>query len=99
MIVVTGEIELHPEDAWPAIFHAVRLMAASEAEDGCLCYRVYADLINPRRFRVYEEWRDESALEAHARSRHMIEFAERMREFRVLDRALKRMDVEESAPL
>ena len=77
MIVITGEIELHPEDVWPATYHVARMMEASEAEDGCLCYRFYADLINPRRLRLYEEWRDEAALEAHFQSPHMATFQEK----------------------
>lgn len=96
MIVVTGEIELHPEDTWPATYHVVRMMAASEAEDGCICYRFYADLTNPRRFRIYEEWRDEAALEAHFRSAHMAEFQKHLKKLRVLDRNLKKFEVTET---
>ena len=93
MIVITGEIELHPEDVWPATYHAARMMDASAAEDGCICYRFYADLINPRRFRVYEEWRDEAALKAHFASPHMAAFQAALKELRILERNIKKFEV------
>ena len=99
MIVITGEIELHPEDVWPATYHAARMMQASAAEDGCVCYRFYADLLNPRRFRIYEEWLDEAALEAHFNSTHMAKFQEVLKGLRVLERSVKRFEVSETTPL
>ncbi|MFV0473134.1 MAG: putative quinol monooxygenase [Pikeienuella sp.] len=99
MIVITGEIEFHPEDAWPAAGVALKMMEASAAEDGCLSYGFYADIINPRRFRLYEEWRDEAALDAHARSAHMAEYREKMKALRIVKRRVYRMNVDEIAPL
>lgn len=99
MIVITGEIELHPEDVWPATYHAARMMEASAAEDGCLCYRFYADLMNPRRFRVYEEWRDEKALKAHFASPHMAAFQKALKGMRVVERRLEKFEVSEKKAL
>ncbi|QIE54843.1 antibiotic biosynthesis monooxygenase [Pikeienuella piscinae] len=99
MIVITGEIEFHPEDAWPAMSAALAMMESSAAEDGCFVYRFYADILNPRRFRVYEEWRDEAALQAHFRSPHMAVFQEKLGKLRVLDRRLYRMSVDVVASL
>lgn len=94
MIVVTGEIELHPEDAWPAASAALKMMEATKAEDGCLIYKFYTDLMNPRRFRVYEEWRDEEALAAHFQTEHMAEFQEKLRKLRITDRKIKKFFVD-----
>lgn len=99
MIVITGEIEFHPEDAWPAMSAALEMMEASAAEDGCYVYRFYSDLVNLRCFRVYEEWRDEAALKAHNESAHMAAFQAKLGSLRVLRRRLYRMNVELVAPL
>ena len=99
MIIVTGEVELHPEDAWPAMFHVMSMMEASAAEDGCLSFRIYSDLVNPRRFRLYEEWRDEAALAAHFASPHVIEFQERLKAFRVIDRKISKFEVVEATSI
>ncbi|MEM7524331.1 MAG: putative quinol monooxygenase [Pseudomonadota bacterium] len=95
MIVITGEIELHPEDAWPAAAAALKMMEASAREDGCLTYRIYTDLVNPRRFRLYEEWRDQASLDAHFATPHMTDFQESMKGFRILDRRIKKFEVGE----
>ena len=99
MIVITGEIELHPEDVWPATYHAARMMEASAAEDGCICYRFYADLVNPRRFRIYEEWRDEDAPKAHMSSAHMKAFQTALSGLRVVERRLEKFGVTEKTQL
>ncbi len=49
-------------------FHdlAVRLTAMTRAEDeGCLTYVFHQRQDNPREFLLYEQWRDEAALDAH----------------------------------
>lgn len=99
MIVITGEIELHPEDAWPAMAAALKLMEATKAEDGCLVYRFYTDILNPRRFRIYEEWRDEAALAAHFKAPHMHAFREKMSGLRVLERRIYKMEVDVVTPI
>lgn len=99
MIVITGEIELHPEDVWPATYHVTRMMEASNKEDGCITYKFYSDLLNPRRFRLYEEWRDQAALDAHFASDHMAEFQKQLATFRVLDRNIKKFEVGETTSI
>ena len=99
MIVVTGEIEFHPEDAWPAMSAALVMMEATAHEDGCIVYRFYSDILNPRRFRIYEEWRDDAALKAHFKTPHMKIFQEKIAKLRILDRKLVRMAVDAVEPL
>ncbi|MEM7546111.1 MAG: putative quinol monooxygenase [Pseudomonadota bacterium] len=94
MIVVTGEIELHPEDAWPAASAALKMMEAAHDEDGCIIYKFYTDLTNPRRFRIYEEWRDEAALAAHFQTSHMADFQEKLKGLRITDRKIKKFFVD-----
>ncbi|MEL6794397.1 MAG: putative quinol monooxygenase, partial [Pseudomonadota bacterium] len=71
----------------------------SNKEDGCIVYKFYSDLMNPRRFRLYEEWRDQAALDAHFASDHMAEFQKQLASFRVLDRNIKKFEVGETTSL
>src|SRR5215467_8340319 len=46
--------------------HVVRLTAITRAEDeGCLTYVFHQQENNSREFMLYEQWRDEAALDAH----------------------------------
>lgn len=99
MIVVTGIIEIDAEHVWPATTAAAKMVAASEKEDGCLSYRFYVDIVNQRRFRIYEEWRDEAALSAHFKTPHMAEFQAAMKNFRVLERKIVKYEVAETQKL
>ena len=76
MLIVTGTIEV-PEGALDKARPAIRdMVAATLAEEGCITYGFWQDLEVPGRLRVYEEWRDRAALEAHFQSAHMAAFRE-----------------------
>jgi len=54
-----------------------KLEAASREEPGCLMYVVHRHLADRRRFFIYEQYRDEAALDAHRNAphfqRHVVE--------------------------
>ena len=52
-----------------------KLQAASRQEPGCLGYTVHRHTTEPRRFFIYEQYRDEAALEAHRNSAHVQQYA------------------------
>jgi (4S)-4-hydroxy-5-phosphonooxypentane-2,3-dione isomerase len=52
-----------------------KLQAASRQEPGCLTYTVHRHVDDPRRFFIYEQYRDAAALEAHRNSPHFQEYA------------------------
>src|SRR5262245_7884984 len=52
-----------------------QLQAASRTEPGCLGYTVQRSRENPRRFLVYEQYKDEIALDAHRNSPHFKQYA------------------------
>lgn len=52
-----------------------KLQAASRQEPGCLMYVVHRHIDDPRRFFIYEQYRDAAALEAHRNSPHFQEYA------------------------
>lgn len=48
--------------------------AESRKEPGCLFYVVHQHLQDPRKFLVYEQYKDEATLEAHWQSPHFKEY-------------------------
>lgn len=51
------------------------LQAASRQEPGCLMYIVHRHKTDPRQFFIYEQYRDEAALQAHHETPHFQEYA------------------------
>jgi quinol monooxygenase YgiN len=44
---------------------------ASRADDGCLNYGYYSEIVDSERFIAVEEWRDTEALASHLRQPHV----------------------------
>lgn len=76
MLVVAGRIAVKPERREDAVRLALEVAAATRAEPGCLSYRFYADLEDPGTFFIFEEWRDQTALDGHFTTPHMATFLE-----------------------
>ncbi len=99
MIVVTGTIELHPEDMWPATTAAGEMVRQTQAEEGCISYRFYVDINFLTRFRLYEEWRDEAALAAHMKTPHMAVFLKAISDLRIVERSICKYEVTDTQPV
>ena len=56
-----------------AIF--AKLTEASRKEPGCVMYLVHRHKTDARRFFVYEQYKDDAALEAHRSSPHFLQYA------------------------
>jgi quinol monooxygenase YgiN len=54
--------------------YLIELMAATKREPGCRFYAVHRATEDPRRFFIYEQYDDESALQAHITSPHFERF-------------------------
>jgi autoinducer 2-degrading protein len=52
-----------------------KLQAASRQEPGCLMYIVHRHKDDPRHFFIYEQYRNDAALQAHRDSAHFQEYA------------------------
>jgi quinol monooxygenase YgiN len=52
-----------------------KLTDESRKESGCVMYVVHRHRTEPRRFLVYEQYKDDAALEAHRASPHFLEYA------------------------
>jgi (4S)-4-hydroxy-5-phosphonooxypentane-2,3-dione isomerase len=73
VLAVTGMAKPGHEDEVAGIFG--KLQAASRQEPGCLMYIVHRHRTDSTRFFIYEQYRDEAALEAHRKSPHFQEYA------------------------
>jgi len=99
MIIVSGVFEIDAADRERAL-EAGRVMArASRAESGCRAYAFYADIEEPARVRVFEEWDDLAALEEHFRTPHMATFRQTLGELRILSRNVHRYEVQQATQL
>ncbi len=52
-----------------------KLEAASRKEPGCLMYVVHRHKDDPRTFFIYEQYKDDAALQAHKETAHFQEYA------------------------
>jgi quinol monooxygenase YgiN len=52
-----------------------KLTEASRKEPGCVTYQVHRHKTEPRRFFIYEQYKDDAALEAHRSAPHFLQFA------------------------
>jgi quinol monooxygenase YgiN len=54
-----------------------KLTEASRKEPGCIMYLVHRHKTEPRRFFVYEQYKDVAALESHRSSPHFLQYAKK----------------------
>lgn len=54
-----------------------KLTEESRKEPGCLMYQVHRHRTEPRRFFVYEQYKDDAALETHRNAQHFLQFAKK----------------------
>jgi quinol monooxygenase YgiN len=73
-IIVTGTIDLDPAQRDGFIAAAKECMQATRAEDGNELYAFSADLSDPGRFYVMEQWASQEAMDAHMASAHLAAF-------------------------
>jgi quinol monooxygenase YgiN len=52
-----------------------RLVAPARSVDGCEIFEVHREVEDPRRFSIYEVWRDHAAHDVHAASDHFRDIA------------------------
>ncbi len=75
MIIVAGTARILSEHREQAVEQGKAMAAASEAEDGCITYRITTDLADPNAFSIFEVWQDEAALQHHFTTPHFQAFA------------------------
>ena len=99
MIIIAGSVSVKPDrrDEWMGV--AMAMSRASQAEDGCVTYRFYADLEDPNLMLLFEVWESEEALEAHFKTDHMAEYRSRIPDLVAGPSKLTRYEVSSARPL
>lgn len=99
MIVVTGYLTIAPEHRATAEAAIAKLVPLTEAEEGCVTYRYAADLLEPNRINITEQWESEDAMTTHMGAPHFAEFMEAIGPCIGGDVAVVRHDVASSTKL
>ena len=74
MIVISGILVMDPTKADLAVQLTATLVAATVQEPGNVTYEYWQDPADAGRWRVFEEWESDDALNAHMAAPHMAEF-------------------------
>ena len=75
VLAVTWMAKTGREAETAAIFG--KLTEESRKEPGCVIYVVHRHKTEPRRFFIYEQYKDDSALEAHRAAPHFMQYAKK----------------------
>jgi quinol monooxygenase YgiN len=95
MILVMGSFRL-PAANWEATLPMMaKVVAATEAEDGCILYAYSRNLIDPELVQVSEKWRDRAALDAHFQTSHMATWMAERAELGLTDRNIRVFETDE----
>jgi quinol monooxygenase YgiN len=72
MLIVLAKAKVGAVDAARAAI--TDMVAASNAEDGCIAYNFAQDALDPGVLHIVEKWQDDAALAAHFATPHMAAF-------------------------
>ena len=73
VLAVTWMAKVGHEADVAALFE--KLTEHSRKEPGCSMYQVHRHKTEPRRFFIYEQYKDDAALEAHRNTPHFLQHA------------------------
>jgi len=99
MIVIAGHVSIDPAKTEVAIPAAREMMAETLEEAGCAAYVFSEDLDEPGRFRIFEEWENQEALDAHFQAPHMATFQKAMGGFGVREMDVHKYEVASKGPV
>ena len=92
-LILAGTVRLPAENVEAFRPHMLTMLAATRAEDGCIAYAFAEEVDAPGVIRIFEIWRDQAALDAHAKSAHMVTWRAVGPQFGLGDRNLAIYDV------
>ncbi len=91
MISFTVRMRFRTEDREEVVGILRELTAASRAEPGCVYYIAHQVESEPDTVLIYEQYRDEAAVEAHRATAHFKRYAVSGLYQRMLDRAVENL--------
>jgi len=99
MLIVLAKAQVGEGALEPAMAAIADMVAASNAEEGCIAYAFTQDVLEPQVLHIVEKWQDEAALAAHFATPHMAAFGAAIAglDFKVIE-ALK-FHTDEGAPV
>jgi quinol monooxygenase YgiN len=98
-VIVAGTVRVAAENLESIVPHMQDMLLASRAEEGCLEYSYAHDVLEPGLIRVFEIWRDRSALTAHFQTEHMARWRAVWPELQVSERHIFAYDVADERTL
>jgi (4S)-4-hydroxy-5-phosphonooxypentane-2,3-dione isomerase len=75
VLAVTWMAKVGHETEVAAVFQ--KLTEESRKEAGCLMYQVHRHKTDPRRFFIYEQYKDDAALEVHRSAPHFLRYVKK----------------------
>ncbi len=93
MIVISGRMRFDPAHRERALAEIAPVVAATADEEGNVHYRYYADLKDPNVFLLFEEWRDDEALQAHFSQPYVLSFLDKLPSLGMVEASVHRYDV------
>ena len=99
MILIIGTVRIAEDGLDFARSAMKRMIDASRAEAGCICYSYALDVLDPTLVHVIEVWADRATLEAHFRTPHLAEWRAQWDDFGITDRDLRLYETDEGTPI
>lgn len=75
VLAVTWMAKTGREAEVAAVF--ARLSEESRKEPGCVMFQVHKHKTEPRRFFIFEQYKDDAAMEAHRASPHFLQYVKK----------------------
>lgn len=98
-IIISGTIDLPPENVQKAIETARPLIEGALTEEGCLDYDWCPNLLVPGRIRVFERWASTEALAAHFKTDWYLKMREHIGSFGLIAAVTAKYRVDAEAPV
>ena len=98
-IVISGEVDMAPENREKALLGAQPLIADALAEKGCVHYAWTADLARPGRVHVFEEWDSEEDLAVHLAGQPYLQMLGHLGAIGILNAVTRKYRVDKVEPV
>jgi quinol monooxygenase YgiN len=99
MIIVMGKLRIDAEAIEAALPAARKVVAATQAEEGCLQYDYSRDIADPELFHITERWTSREALGAHLKTAHVAEWIAVLQTLTMKERHIRLYDTDEGEDL